>query len=644
MGLKRLGKRLRKAKMMREGGAPQTLIVPRFTTYPVGFQQPGQTPFSAMAPSFGPQKEVYIVESDVVKSEKKGGETKVNVNVNAKGDNNIEEEIAKKIRESPFKLRFKTLNIQEIKSGVGKGEKEGVDIRKNFAPAVINKEQEAETINILKKVNRVVPLITLTQGVEKKVVAYATIKWNDESQQLLYSVHEPKLSDEEKSLLDEVKSILKEKLDVDFEKIRGSQAYNYIITEFNRVLKKIGVRLTPAQQLKFNYYVYRDFIGLEKIEPLMHDPNIEDISCVGYGIPIFIYHRDPLFNQLATNIVFRTRSELDNFVLKLAQKCGKNLTLAEPLMDGALPDGSRVQATYGTRDIARRGSNFTIRKFTHRPLTPVDLIKLKTIDEDTLAYLWFAIENNMSILIAGATATGKTTFLNALSLFIKPELKIISIEDTAELRLPHPNWIAEVSRLGVGGKGYGEITMFDLLKAALRQRPDYIIVGEVRGEEATVMFQGMATGHAALGTIHADSMPAVIDRLTNKPINLPKTILENMDIVIFLEKFKIQGVFVRKVKEIVEVVGYDYNHKELITNVVFRWNPTLSKFESFDSVILDKIQHKGGYSLDDLKRDMARRIKLLKYLVKKNVTDYREFSTYIIRYYHNPSFVDSLEV
>jgi flagellar protein FlaI len=645
-GIKKIGKRLKKAKTAREAGAApgETLIVPRFTTLPMGQRQPGQTPFIPYAPGMGPQKEVYIVEKDVLKEKERApGKTDVSISIET-GEGSIEEEIAKKIRESPFKLKFKTLNIQGLKERgerdirKGAGLEAAADIRKK----VISEKKLEETINLLRKVNRVVPLITITQGMEKKVVSYATIKWNEETQELIYSVHEPEMDDEEKALLDEIKDILKEKLSVDFTKIRGAQAYNYIITEFNKILKKIGIKLTPEQQLKFNYYVYRDFIGLGRMEPLMHDPNIEDISCVGYGIPVFIYHRDPLFNQVATNVMFKSKASLDSFVLKLAQKCGKSLTLAEPLMDGALPDGSRVQATYGVKEIARRGSNFTIRKFTDRPMTPTDLIKLQTIDADTLAFLWLVVENNMSVLVSGATATGKTTFLNAISLFIKPEFKIVSIEDTAELRLPHPNWIAAVARRGFGGQAYGEITMYDLLKSGLRQRPDYMIVGEVRGEEAMVMFQGMATGHPGLGTIHADSMPAVVDRLTNKPIDLPKPMLDNLDVVVFLEKFKVGGRFIRKVKEIAEIVGYDYNSKELVTNVAFRWDPNKKSFVSFDSVVLDRIQQRAGFTIDDLKLDMERRIRLLKYLVRENVNDYRTFSTYINKYYHNPSFVEKL--
>ncbi len=648
--IKKVGKKLKKAKKRRKTGRGrgETLIVPRYTTMPVGMYGP-QMPGGFGAPTVPRMpgmlgRQIFVLESEEVRGEgkrRKKGEKVTEKELSSEGRlekaaEEMEKKIREKIKESPFKLQFETLNIEEVKK-----RRKGRKIRKEFRPGAVRGDQK-KNIDLLKKINRVIPLITVVTEKEKKVISYAHIKWNPETQSLLYTVHEPELDEEDKSLITELKNLLREKLDVDFEKIRGKKSYNYIITEFNKLAKKIGIKFTPEQRIKFNYYVYRDLIGLGKIEPLMKDPDIEDISCVGYGIPIFIYHRDPLFNQIATDIVFDTKKELDNFVMRLAQKSGKNLTLAKPLMEGALPDGSRVQATLGTEEIARRGSNFTIRKFTTKPLTPTDLMDYKTVNPDILAYLWFAIENNMSTIVAGATATGKTSFLNAASLFIKPEFKIISIEDTPELRLPHPDWIAEVARPGFGGRKYGEVTMYQLLKSGLRQRPDYIIVGEVRGEEASVMFQGMATGHPGLGTIHADNMPAVVDRLTNKPIDLPKPMLENLDIIIFLEKFKSGGRMVRKVKEIVEIVGYDYNNKELVTNSAFKYNPRKNDWDSFESVILDKIRTRGGYTLEQLKKDIQRRIKLLKYLRAKEVTDYRVFNTYIVRYYNDPSYVDEL--
>lgn len=652
MVLESIRKKLKKSRSSRSESS-EPLIISRFTTLPVSnkFKDSPYTPFSERFKGMS-DKEVYIVEKDALKEEPKKPQEPVpsepkdvNITIDKSPlediDDKIEEEIAKKIKQSPFQLKFKTLNINEIKSKDLAATALERDIRKNFATTF--DQMSEDNLELLRGIKKVVPLITITQNNENKVVAFATIQWNEEEHSIYYLVSEPVLDEKESDLLEEIKELLREKLNIDFDKIKGAQAYDYLIAEFKKIMKLIGVKLNSQEELKFNYYIYRDFIGLGAIEPLMHDPDIEDISCVGTGIPVYIYHKDPLFNQIPTNIVFKTTQELDNFAMMLSQKCGKSLTLADPLLDAALPDGSRVQITYGSKDISRRGSNFTIRKFTDNPLTPTDLMNVETIDPETLSYLWYIIEHNMSLLVSGATASGKTTFLNALSLFIKPESKIVSIEDTAELRLPHSNWIAQVSRLGFGNKQYGEITMYHLLKAALRQRPDYIILGEVRGEEASVLFQGMATGHPALGTIHADNMPAIIDRLTNRPIDLPKTMLENLDVIIFLEKFKIKGKFIRKVKEIVEIVGYDYKNKELISNSAYRWNNQLAKFESFESVILDKIQQKSGFGIDELKLDIKRRILLLKYLKEKNINDYREFSIYISRFYTNPSFVETLK-
>ncbi len=643
--LKSIGKRLRSAKKASsQQGNEEPLVVTRFTTLPVS-EKFTDTPYIPYSQQFKgvSNKEVYIVDKDVLKPESKGTQEKdININIKEEGtEDSIEEEIAKKIKQSPFQLKFKTLNINEIKSQGMTATSLERDIRKSFAASF--DKSSSENLEILRAIKKVIPLITITQGQENKVMAYATIKWDEKEHTITYTITEPSLDPKEKETLEEIKEMLREKLNIEFDKIKGAQAYNYIITEFNKIVRLIGIKLTPEEEIKFNYYVYRDFIGLGVIEPLMHDQDIEDISCVGSNIPLFVYHRNPLFNQIPTNIIFESGDDLDDFVIMLSQKCGKSLTLADPLLDAALPDGSRVQITYGSKDISRRGSNFTIRKFSENPLTPTDLINGETIDADTLAYLWYTIEHNMSMLVSGATASGKTTFLNALSLFIRPEFKIVSIEDTAELRLPHHNWIAQTARQGFGNKQYGEITMYHLLKAGLRQRPDYIILGEVRGEEASVLFQGMATGHPALGTIHADNMPAVVDRLTNKPIDLPKTMLENLDIIVFMEKFKIGGKSIRKVKEVVEIVGYDYKNKELISNSAFKWNNATQKFESFESVILDKIQQKSGFGVEELKLDMTRRIKLLKYLSEKKINDYKTFSIYISRFYTNPSFVETLK-
>ncbi|MDD5417938.1 MAG: type II/IV secretion system ATPase subunit [Candidatus Nanoarchaeia archaeon] len=498
-----------------------------------------------------------------------------------------------------------------------------------------------ELVEKIKKVNEVYPLITLNINKKDYTFAWANIRWNPQLNALVYYVNEPKLTKEEEVILSDAKRILQEKLDISFAKIRKEEAYDYLMEKFRKLMKEMNYKITPEARLKLEYFMYRDFVGLGNVEPMMHDPNIEDVSCDGINIPLFIYHRNPIYGEIQTNVVFEDKIGVDAFVMKLAQKCARSISIAQPLLDGALPDGSRVQATLGT-DIAMRGSNFTIRKFTKEPITPITEMNFGTGNAEIMAYLWLAIENRLSVLVAGPTATGKTSFLNAMSLFIKSELKIISIEDTAELRLPHPNWIPEVARASFGKGGYGEVSMFDLLKASLRQRPDYIIVGEVRGEEAYVMFQGMATGHPSLGTLHADSLNAIVDRLTTKPISLPKALIQNLDVVVFLVLTKIGGEYIRRVKEIVEIIGYDYKTKSLVTNTAWTWKPEKDEYVHTKSIILDKIRERMGYSIDDLKQDLANRIKVLEWLQKNNVTNYKEVAVYLKTYYSNPQYITKL--
>lgn len=505
----------------------------------------------------------------------------------------------------------------------------------------IEKPIEKEVFTKLAEVNEVFTLVSLKYKDKVIDIAKGNIRWNPEENALVYYIIEPPLEQKENEMLGEIKELLRERLDIDFSRIRTEKAYSYLINKTKEIINDLGFKLNEDQILKFQYYVYRDFVGLGKIEALMHDPNIEDVSCDGVGIPVFIYHRNPAYAQIRTNIVFNTKEELDSFVLKLAQKCGKALSIAEPLLDGALVDGSRVHATLGT-DIAMKGSNFTIRKFTERPMTPVDLMMNKTASPELFAYLWLIIETRGSVLIGGATATGKTSFLNALSLFIKPELKVITIEDTPELRLPLPNWLPEIARPGLGAKGYGEVSMFDLLKAALRQRPDYVIVGETRGQEAYVLFQGMATGHPGLSTLHADSLPAVIDRLTTKPIDLPKALLEHLDAIVFLILTRRENEYVRRVSEVVEIVGYDYKTNDIVTNVSFRWNAAEDKFVLLKSALLDKIKDKMGMDVQRLRAELTRRVRLMNWMLKNKINDYREFAKIISLYYASPSKVEEL--
>jgi flagellar protein FlaI len=364
---------------------------------------------------------------------------------------------------------------------------EGIEISGELKPvSSIPIIPESEKLK-LKDYNVSYSLIPRKPVQGERVYAYTNIRWNRKFGELIYYVVEPTISQYDVEIIETTKKILEEKLDIDFFKLGEIKAKELLDEEIMRILG-LNPNIDPGKMDTLRYYLDRDIVGLGKVEPLMNDPNIEDISCDGIDIPIYVYHRNPSLGSLKTNIVFKSEEELNSFVIKLSQRCKKSISIAEPLLDASLPDGSRIQATLGT-DIARKGSNFTIRKFTEQPLTPCHMLSYGTLNSTQLAYLWLAIENGQSILISGGTATGKTSMLNALSLFIRPNLKIVSIEDTPELRLPHPHWIPEVARTPLSIEGtVGEVSLFDLLKSSLRQRPDYIVMGEVRGKEAFVLF------------------------------------------------------------------------------------------------------------------------------------------------------------
>ncbi|MEM5773324.1 MAG: type II/IV secretion system ATPase subunit [Candidatus Aenigmatarchaeota archaeon] len=518
-------------------------------------------------------------------------------------------------------------------------EAEGFEIPE-FHPTKVKvgeiEEEEKEKITLIQ------PLIPKKPRKDEPILAYAKIYWDEKISRHIYQVVEPPLTEKLKKILIKIKEIMEQKLDVDFSKLKIFEAREYLKKQISETLSYLGFRLSETEKLILQYYIERDFMGLGKIEPLMNDDQIEDISCDGVNIPVFIFHRNPALGSLMTNIVFESAEELDSFVMRLAQLCGKSISITNPLLSGSLPDGSRVQATLAT-DIARRGSNFTLRKFTEKPLTPIHLLGYNTLDVKILSYLWFIIDMGKSALVCGGTASGKTTLLNVLSLFIRPEEKIVSIEDTPELKLPHPHWVPHVARTAIGtevGKKAGEIDLFDLLKESLRQRPDYIIVGEVRGKEAYVLFQEMATGHPSLATIHAENVSKLLDRLTTPPISLPSTLVASADVIIFLLLTRYKNKQVRRVIEVFEVAGIDEKTKSPIFNRVFKWNPINDKFEVCGkSFILKRISDISGLSEREIKEELERRMLVLDWLQKNNILEYEDFCKVINSYYKNPSRV-----
>src|SRR4030043_645538 len=317
----------------------------------------------------------------------------------------------------------------------------------------------------------------------------------------------------------------------------------------------------------------------------------------------------------------------------LAQKCGKHISIAEPMLDATMPDGARIQMTL-SKQVTTKGSTFTIRRFKADPITATDLIAFKTISSEMAAYLWLAVENGISALIAGGTAAGKTSTLNAISLFIPRESKIVSIEETREINLPHPNWIPGVVRSGfgevVGNKVIGEIDLYDLMKAALRQRPEYILVGEIRGKEAYVLFQAMATGHTTYSRVHADSAQSLIHRLEGKPIEIPRIMLQTLDIVSIQITTRVKGKRVRRCKQIIEIIDIDPTTKEILTNEVFRWDPIEDKFVySGKSYILERIRAEKDISREMMTNELKNRTEIIEWMNINNVRAFRDVAKLI---------------
>ncbi len=510
------------------------------------------------------------------------------------------------------------------------------------------KKQDAKAADVLEQPQ---PAAVISSEAKKPAVfqevyplqepyVYAAIVKEPETQKTRYEIIEPTLQPDEEKLLREIKSFLMDELDVSLKEIESKEkAEEYLNKKVRETVKKYRLKIPPEAVDKLAYFIIRDFVGYGKIDSLMKDHLIEDISADGVNIPIYVWHR--LYESLPTNITFADEAELDSFVIRLAYLAGKNISVAAPILDASLPDGSRIQLTYG-KEVTRRGSTFTIRRFKADPLTISDLLTFNTISSEMAAYLWYLIENRASVMVAGGVASGKTTILNCLSMFIKPEMKIVSVEDTQEINLPHENWIPSVVRSGFKGdeRHSGTITLFDLLRAAVRQRPDYIIVGEVRGEEAYTLFQAMATGHLGMCTIHAESADAVINRLESEPMNIPKPLIAMTNVILVMERTEINGKPARRVKVATEIKELDTKTKEIVTEEVFRWNPKFDRFSfSGRSSLLEKHMLRMGLEDGDIQRELQYRKTVLEWMVQQGIRSHGDVAKVIREYYANPARV-----
>ncbi|MCU4752304.1 ATPase, T2SS/T4P/T4SS family [Halobacteria archaeon AArc-curdl1] len=457
--------------------------------------------------------------------------------------------------------------------------------------------------------------------------SYVVIQYDSRRSQHRYRTVEPQLDEDERLLLETLLEDVRDPLlyrDSETEDVE-----TVLLETIHEYLERYGAEVDMRSFYRIFYYIFRDFRGYGRLDPIMHDPHVEDISCDGYDLPIFVYHDQ--FTDVKSDVSFEA-DDLDRFVIRLAQHSGRHISVGDPMVETTLPDGSRAELALG-EEVTPRGSAFTIRKYADEPLTPIDLIEYGTFSVEQMAYLWLAIEHNKSLIFAGGTASGKTTSMNAISMFVPPRSKVLTIEDTRELQLYHDNWLSSVTRERLHeGK---DVSMYDLLRSALRHRPEYIVVGEVRGEEAITLFQAMNTGHTTYSTMHADSVQTVINRLENEPINVPRAMVQSLDILSVQMLTRIDGERVRRNKVLAEIEGVDQRTGELDYSTAYRWHGESDTYRHENSRVLEEIRTNQGWSQRELLTERRNREAFLEYALENGVSDYRRFTALVNEYYAN---------
>lgn len=443
---------------------------------------------------------------------------------------------------------------------------------------------------------------------------------------LTYRVEESALSEQEDQALREVGQVLPGILEPSPAGAPPTVIAETLRATVSEYLALHYPRLSATAREWILYYRERDALGFGPIDAILRDPEVEDVSCDGPGVPVFVYHSR--FESVRTNVRFPDEGTLRSFVVHLAQRCGRAVSVAHPLLDGVTGEGHRVQATFG-HEVTSRGSAFTLRRYRERPFTPVDLVRSGTASAELVAHLWLAVEEGDSLIICGGPGAGKTSTLNALTLFIPPNAKVVSIEDTRELSLLHEHWVPSTTRTATashtgGEKPVGEVDMYDLLTAALRQRPSHIVVGEVRGAEAVTMFQAMATGHATYATMHADSVRGMVARLESPPIQVPRALFGSLREVLIEVQRRTAGGALRRLAQLVEINGLDAETGDIVTSPSFEWDPAADTFRyQGHSLLVERVADRRGVATQEVDRDLARRAAWIQELVDRGVTDPR---------------------
>jgi flagellar protein FlaI len=476
--------------------------------------------------------------------------------------------------------------------------------------------------------------------------AHAAIAQNPVSGEYKYILDELQLDTLEQGVYERILEILLAEIASPKEEIEDPR--QFFVTEAEKIVAKYRISLgwlPDVSWSKILYHAQRNLVGFGRIDSLMRDPNIEDISCDGVEKPVYIWHRR--YENLETNLVFHADQELDDSVVKLVHMAGKHVSSAFPIVDASLPGKHRLAVCY-RREVTPFGTAFTIRKFRDDPYSIIDLINLGTLSEEMAAYFWTCLENRASLMVLGGTASGKTTFLNAVACLIKPGSKIITIEETAELNLPHENWVSLIARrsYGLGENLTGEVTLFDLVKTSMRHRPDLIVVGEIRGSEAYTLFQALATGHGGMATMHADSIDSAVKRLIQKPMEIAPAYMPLMNIVVSIQRVHLpqsktgEMTAYRRVMSVDEIADYE-DYKNL-----FDWNAAddvhVAKFK--DSIMLNSVISRKGLSWQKLMEEMKRREEVLRWMRERNIRSYKDVAGVITEYNAKPDSFYEKEV
>ncbi|MGA3112228.1 MAG: type II/IV secretion system ATPase subunit [Candidatus Bathyarchaeia archaeon] len=493
-------------------------------------------------------------------------------------------------------------------------------------------EQELPTVNkALPKSLKVIDKYSLYEP-----FAQVFIVQDPKTGEYKYILDELQLDNFERGIYNRVLEILLAEIESPKEEIADPR--KFFAQEAKKIVNKYRISLgwlPDVSWYKILYHAERDLVGFGKIDPLMRDPNIEDISCDGVSKSVYIWHRT--FESIETNVQFENDEILDNMVGKLVHMAGKHVSSAFPIVDASLPGKHRLAVCY-RREITPFGTAFTIRKFRDDPYSIIDLINIGTFTEELAAYLWICLENRASIMILGGTAAGKTTALNAMACLIKPGSKIITIEETAELNLSHENWVSLISRqsYGLGGNAVGEVPLFDLVKASMRHRPDMLIVGEVRGQEAYVLFQALATGHGGMCTMHAENLDSAVKRLTQKPMEISPAYIPLMNVVISVQRVHLVKSGVKKAYRRIlstnEIAGYE-NYVN-----IFTWDPVADQQVSFvdKSPMFESIAKRVGQTTAELVEETKRRSEVLHWMRQQKIRSYKEVAHIIAEYYARP--------